>query len=136
MRGDIASYNRIYDLINPAYKNEFWTAVNRSGNFFKHANKDPTAIHEMDEEETDFVIMFATRWYCDLGFSPTPEMKAFMMWFGVCHPDMVIPDVRASLAEATAPFRTMSDERKPLPRSDRLNVGQMLLKQELRAVAT
>jgi hypothetical protein len=129
-RGDIASYCRIEALVEPSHKRDFWAAINCSGDFFKHADRDSTAIHEMDEEETDFVIVFATRLYCHLGYTPTAEMNAFMIWFIGCHPEILLPVASAFLATAE-PFRTISGELRLSSRSDRLTYGLRLLKQEL-----
>jgi hypothetical protein len=68
-RGDIESYLRFTDWIAPGYENEFWTAMNASANFIKHADKDAEDIHEMDDETSDFMIVIASKWYRDLGNS-------------------------------------------------------------------
>jgi hypothetical protein len=88
-RGDIASFRRIDDVVKPGHVGEFWAAINRSGNFFKHGDRDPTAIHDWNEGEPEFAILFSIRWYCDLGFPPTSEMTAFMRQFAERHPNLL-----------------------------------------------
>jgi hypothetical protein len=134
-RHDITSYSRIKDIVRPGHMREFWAAVNRSGNFFKHADKDTNAIHEMDEEETDFAIFFAALWYHDLGFSLTPEMKVFMWWVAMCHPEMLMPDASAIWsAEMTVDLDAMVDTLKSLTRQHRLKAGKMLLQNEVATI--
>jgi hypothetical protein len=58
-RGDIDGYNHLIDWISPGQQRQFWQAINRSANFFKHADRDANAIHEMNEEETDSLIVVA-----------------------------------------------------------------------------
>jgi hypothetical protein len=135
-RHDIPSYRRINDLVKPGRTKEFWAAVNRSGNFFRHADRDATAVHEMDEEETDFAILHAARWYHDLGFSLTPEMKVFMWWLAMCHPELLTPDASAIWnAGTTVDFDTTLDALKSSTRQYRLIAGKMLLQNEVAGIA-
>jgi hypothetical protein len=133
-RGDIEGYHRFTDWISPGQKKQFWQAINRSANFFKHADKDANTIHEMNEEETDSIIVFASRLYGELGFTPTFEMRCFSAWFTMCHPETFTPTVRAAAVAMiggglVGQFDAMSNDLRELPRRDRLRAGQISLKQ-------
>lgn len=45
------------DLIRPDKKKEWYRALAKSRNFFKHADKDKTSIHEFDTEANIFSIL-------------------------------------------------------------------------------
>jgi hypothetical protein len=92
-RGDIDSYQRFTDFIVPGHEGEFWRYWNASVNFLKHADKDPNAIHELDAETTDFLIVITARWYRDLGNSVSEEMRYFAGWWAIMHPDVIKADV-------------------------------------------
>ncbi len=129
-RGDIEGYRRFTDWIAPGHEGEFWQAINRSANFFKHADKDANTIHEMDAEETDFLIVLASKWYGDLGYTHSFEMRCFAGWFAMCHPKTFTPAARAAMEGVfAAQFDTMSKALRQLPRKDRLRGGQISLKQ-------
>jgi hypothetical protein len=72
-RGDIESYLRFTDWIADGHEKEFWSHFNASANFIKHADDDTNDIHEMDDELSDFLIAFASKWYRDLGNSLSIE---------------------------------------------------------------
>jgi hypothetical protein len=129
-RGDIAGYQHFTDWIASGHEGEFWQAINRSANFFKHADKDANTIHEMNEDETDFLIVLASKWYGDLGFTQSLEMRCFAGWFAMCHPKSFTPAARAAMKGVIeAQFDTMSNALRQLPRRDRLRAGQISLKQ-------
>lgn len=58
-RGNVESYEQFKDRIAPGQEKEFWGAINKSANFLKHADKDADKIHEINEEENDFVVYTA-----------------------------------------------------------------------------
>jgi hypothetical protein len=132
-RGDIESYLRFTDRIAPGHESEFWGAVNASANFFKHADNDVDAIHEMDEEATDYMIAFACRWYVDLGFELSNEMRQFGGWFMLCHPKLFKPDPTSAAQHAhlLRQFPEMSAQMAMLPRSDKLRVGRAILQKPI-----
>jgi hypothetical protein len=65
-------------------------------NFIKYADKDSDAIHEMNDETSDFMIVFASKWYRDLGNSTSAEMNVFATWWALQH-----PGVHPTLAQAS-----------------------------------
>jgi Domain of unknown function (DUF6538) len=133
-RGNIEGYRHFTGWLAPGQEKKFWKAINRSANFFKHADNDANTIHEMDENETDFLIVLASKWYGDLGFTQSVEMRSFAAWFAMCHPKTFTPAARAAVkcGALAAQFDTMSNKLRQLPRKDRLRVGQISLTQNIK----
>jgi hypothetical protein len=103
--------------------------MNATANFIKHADEDADAIHEFDDEISDFMIAFAAKWYRDLGNSTSVEMNVFVIWWMLQRPDTFKPEIfvlfkKAGLgAQAEVVATTMTG----LSRKDRLKAGQLLL---------
>jgi len=78
-------------ILIPGKEGEFWKAMHRPANFFKHAESDPDDILEnVQEEINDATLFLSSMWYQDLGYKQTPEMAALMTWFHVLHPHLVL----------------------------------------------
>lgn len=119
------SFLRFTDWIKEGHEAEFWRYFNATANFLKHAAEDPMALREFDELEADFLIAFACRWYADLGFERTREMRVFMAWFQLCHPDLFNADaasgeIRRKMEGATKEFLEGS-------RQERRRIGRLIL---------
>lgn len=127
-RGDIESYLRFTDWIAPGHESEFWRQWNASINFLKHADEDADGILELDDEASDFLIIFTSKWYQDLGNSPTPEMRIFAGWWTFQHPDMLKPEV-LSAAGVAAKFSAVATAMSKLHRRDLLKAGLRMLRQ-------
>lgn len=89
---DVAKHRgrtRISDAGNELAGNgqkDFWSRFNRTGNFFKHADKDPDGFLEgLSEEENEALISLAIEIYCDMGCIATPEIDAFKLWWRCIH---------------------------------------------------
>lgn len=110
-RGDIEEYLRFRDWINPDHEREFWSYWNAAASFMKHADKDPEAIHELEEEHSDFLVLISAKWYRELGYAPTPEMIVFGSWFAYGHPEILKADP-LSRAGITSEFATVAQMMK------------------------
>jgi hypothetical protein len=128
-RGDIESYLRFTDWIAPGYEREFWHAMNASANFIKHADKDPDEIHELDDEASDYMIVFATKWYRDLGNSISTEMNVFATWWAVQHPNVLKGEILTQFVKAgiSSHVEGLKKAMAVLDRADRLKAGLMFL---------
>ena len=129
-RGDIESYLKFTDWIAPGYEKEFWSHMNASANFVKHADRDADAIHEMDVETPDFMIAFSAKWYRDLGHSTSFEMNVFVTWWALQHPKVISPAVLAQFKKAGvrgADIETMKTALATLNRADRIRAGKLFL---------
>jgi hypothetical protein len=127
-RGDIESYLQFTDWIAPGHEADFWRAVNSSANFIKHAVEDAHAIHELDDEAADYMIVFASRWYGDLGNVRSTEMNVFAYWWSLLHPEVWKPNVLESIRRAgyDSQHSTLQKSMLGLNRGDRLKTGRLL----------
>jgi hypothetical protein len=127
-RGDIESYLQFTDWIAPGHEKEFWKHWNASANFLKHADEDADHILELDNEAADFLIVITSKWYKDLGYSPSPEMRTFAGWWTIQYPNMLKPDALAATG-VIVQFAAAAAAMKPLSRLDRLKAGLIMLRQ-------
>jgi len=127
-RGDIEGYLQFTDWINPEYEKDFWQHLNASANYFKHADKDADHVHEMDDRTSDYMILFASKWYRDLGNSLSVEMKVFANWWIAQHPEHMKPDALAKLEKAgTINWRDLTNDIKLRSRDECLKIGKVAL---------
>lgn len=61
----------------------------RPQNFLKHADKDPDDVLEYHPEVVEYYILFACNSYLELTGETTPEIRGFMIWFSLVHPDIL-----------------------------------------------
>ena len=83
------SLTRDSDLIRPEFKKEWLASLFSSRNFFKHADRDPKAVHEFKEEFNHFSIMDAVNMYLTAKRSWTPESIVFLQWFCTKYPKAI-----------------------------------------------
>lgn len=89
-RGDAKRLQQLKDHIVPGKEKQFWGAMNRAANFFKHADEDADETFEgIDERANDLLLFFAIAWYVDLGHSPTREMGALIAFIAANYPGLV-----------------------------------------------
>jgi len=70
------------EIAEATSKNEFWNGFNRTGNFFKHGDRDPEGILSgVPEEENEALISLAVEIYNDIGCYATPEIESFYLWW-------------------------------------------------------
>jgi len=75
--------------IRPEFKKEWLASLFRSRNFFKHAERNPKALHEFKEEFNHFSIMDAVNMYLTAKRSWTPESIVFLQWFCTKYPKAI-----------------------------------------------
>jgi hypothetical protein len=79
----------VQTVIKPGMERQFWTAINRPANFFKHAEIDPDEILEnVEETVNDSLLVLCCFWYVSLGYELTPEMEALLRWSMIFYPTM------------------------------------------------
>jgi hypothetical protein len=69
-------------------------------------------------------LLFAIKWYRDLGNATTPTMVVFLAWFGACHPNIIAEGANALMAEA---LRQAAQHAQHLDRDERLKIVAELL---------
>jgi hypothetical protein len=126
-RGDIEGYLHFSDWIAQGHEAEFWPAWNATPNFLKHADSDAESIHELDDETADFLIVITSKWYYELGNSPSDEMRVFAGWWGMVHPNVLKEPVLKS-AGVDIPFAQAASAMAKLPRRQQLQAGMLALR--------
>lgn len=122
--GQSKSYNGLKSVIRPGMEKEFWVVMNSVPNFLKHADKDPHAILDIDDEWVDLALFQASMIYQDLGFRLTPEMNALCTIVLASYPKfMNVP------AEHKAHLEAANRGIAQLSRAEKLALGQQLLAQ-------
>jgi hypothetical protein len=114
------------DIILPGRHKEFLAALNRRGNFLKHADRDTDEILELEEEANDAVLLMAVMSYRYLGHEATTEMGVFLSWWIIMHPSVWNPE-----QEEVA--RLYGNNYLDSTRQDRLDMGKALLDQRRRS---
>ncbi len=75
------------DWIKPEHAKEVWRVFNGPANFLKHANSDPHDVLNVSWEINEPWLAMAVKGYTELGFGPTDEMRAFLLWYTFRRPD-------------------------------------------------
>jgi hypothetical protein len=125
-RGEIEAYLRLADWIVPAQTARFWRYFNAAAEFVKAGDWDSDADFDLEEDTNDFMIVFAARWYHQLGLPTTREMRVFATWYVACNPGILALDALPE-ATMTTQMEAMSKALQTLSRADRLRAGQMAL---------
>jgi len=118
----IVGFEEFKDLIKPEHMKDYWRVYNRSANFFKHADKDGAATYEFNPEETDYVLLFAIKWYRDLGATPTSVMVAYLSWFAASNPNTLKEG--ATFGPWQPAFDKMKSFLNHVDRAERLELGK------------
>ncbi len=63
-------------------------------NFFKHADKDPEAVHDFRPAVNPFYILDSIELYTQLVGAHFPEAEVFLLWFAIKHPDVTSGELR------------------------------------------
>ncbi len=115
----------IQDLIKPGMEREFWRLHNRPANFFKHAKKDSDEpLEEFNEEMNDVLLFNCCGLYIDLGYLPSPEMRAFQIWYVALHPEIL------KEGQVKDKIQVTSQELRQMHRIEQLEQGKALLDHE------
>lgn len=70
-------------------RKEALAVINSAQNFLKHADRDPNAHLNFDEEENDHIIFIATLECGELSGPLTTAMQAFQIWYLASYPDKI-----------------------------------------------
>lgn len=84
------SFARDPDKIQAEYKKDWLKAIFRSRNFFKHADKDRSEVHEFKDELNHFSLFDGTIMYLTAKRAWTPESITYTAWFCASYPQFVI----------------------------------------------
>ncbi|WP_447875179.1 hypothetical protein [Serratia fonticola] len=85
IKGLVRDLDRIY----PEYHRQWITAVFASRNFFKHADKDSSELHEFKVATNDLAILDALCMCNSLKKEWTVETVTYWHWFGLKYPHLL-----------------------------------------------
>jgi hypothetical protein len=128
-RGNVESYLWFTDWIVPEHAGKFWRQFNALANFVKHSESDADGIWQLDEEETDFLILASAKLYRDLGNLYSDEMIVFGWWWALQHSNALKQEVLSEFegvsktADITFTLRQMQHGTRAI----KLKVGQLAL---------
>ena len=80
------------EMIKPDMKREWIKHLNKSRNFFKHADNDKDTIHEFKPEINCFSLFSAVLMYNKIKKSWVPETQAYNYWFLLNYPHLIRED--------------------------------------------
>lgn len=73
-------------------RSEWEQILNRTQNFFKHADRDPTGKFEFEPELTRFFLFDAVSLYVQLTNEPFQEGTVYWAWFTVKYDDFLVDE--------------------------------------------
>ena len=77
------------EMIRKKHQKEWRGVLAKSENFFKHAGRDPDAVHEFKASWTHFLLLDATQMYSGLTKRTTYEATIFTGWFFLKYPRLL-----------------------------------------------
>ena len=72
----------------PESQKEFVTRFNETGNFLKHADRDPDEVHEFSISETESLLFFAVLQFRSLTKDWSPHIRLFWSWYTAHRPEV------------------------------------------------
>jgi hypothetical protein len=93
--GGGSSLIRDSDWIRPEHRKEWLSYAHRSRNFFKHADRDGSDVHEFKDVFNHFSLLDSVNLYLSAKKSWTPETLLFFGWFVLTYPDLLHKDDHA-----------------------------------------
>lgn len=86
--------DKMLGMVNESKKNDMIELWRKPQNFLKHANRDPDDVLEYNPEILKFYLAFASIAYSEFTNKDTPEVRGFILWFSLMHPDLIkFPDI-------------------------------------------
>jgi hypothetical protein len=80
------------DLIRTDKIKEWRNHLNKSKNFFKHADRDKNETHEFKPFFNDFSLLDSSNMYSIIKKTWVPESLVFQIWFSTKYPDLLIEE--------------------------------------------
>ncbi len=80
--------------IRPDKQKEFRQILSADQNFFKHADRDPEAVHDFRPAVNPFYILDSIELYTQLVGTHFPEAEVFLFWFAMMYPDVTAGELR------------------------------------------
>jgi hypothetical protein len=124
-------HQMMMDHIVPGKEKDFWRVMNRPANFFKHAEQDPEEILDgLDERVNDFTTYLAVEYYRDLGYAPTAEMRALLVFIIVTNPDLMRTEASSNFRQLVSDLEWLRQSSRP----EQLTTAKQVLREIRRQV--
>jgi len=78
---------KLVEDVRPEARSQFHDKLNEAENFFKHADRDPDAVHDFDPALTEVFLLDASDQYYRLSGEVLPVLGVYRSWFIANHPD-------------------------------------------------
>lgn len=85
-------------FIRPEKRKLWRTTLTEAENFFKHADRDPTAVLEFRKEPTHFFILDALLLHSQLTKTLSQESNVFLIWFYAAYPEVLTDGTLGALS--------------------------------------
>lgn len=111
----------------PNLKSDFFQALTKAANFYKHANRDTDEVLDgIKEEMNECLLIMNCLHYADLGYNLTPEMNFFQAWVIISNPESIKQTAfKKNYIETLHFFESQGFHKKP--RDIRIRKGRQML---------
>jgi len=87
------------DWIKDEFRRDWEKLIKKNVNFFKHADRDPDDIAELDVDMNEFFIAYAIMGRQICGESQSQEESDFMWWYSINRPDRLTDKGRKMISD-------------------------------------
>ncbi|MFQ5914184.1 MAG: hypothetical protein ACE5JS_13475 [Nitrospinota bacterium] len=116
----------LIETVKPDKRKQVQAQLRKYYNYFRHADRDHTALIDLFEEPVnEFIVLFAMNNYKILGNELTPTMEAFFGWLILIHPKIFADH------KLTTDQIAVRNVLCKLPRPDQLECGLAFIAQHL-----
>ena len=70
-----------------------WDAINRSSNFFKHADRDPHEGLDFNPDMNEVMLFLCVMLLSEFGCGDGLKFRTYVAWFTVMHPEFLKPEI-------------------------------------------
>ena len=92
--------DQFVSIIKPDKKDEIINKLNKSANFFKHADRDSSDTHEFNSFETELFILDGVLMYTYLTKEWPPILHIYRSWYFLEHPEHLLDGPEKNTASA------------------------------------
>ena len=87
------------EYIKSEMLDEFRGYINKAGNFFKHANRDPEETHNFNPAQSEFLLYDACSMYKDLTGELVPTLHVYAWWFAIVPGASLVDTTKTNIPE-------------------------------------
>ncbi len=87
------------DIIRQDKASLYLSAVNEAENFFKHADRDQSALLEFNPAQTEYLLLDAVEMYIMLTNDIPEDMSIYQAWFRIKNPEFISDKAKNALKD-------------------------------------